>query len=92
MNEPVTLHAAIASAINVTLGLLNFLGVSQELVGALQVVAAAWILVIFVAFVRNKVMPVDRVALTKTDVRELSKAGYLPGKRKLNPEGDLDGR
>jgi hypothetical protein len=88
MNEPVTLHAAIASAINVTLGLLNFLGVDQALVGALQVVAAAWILVIFVAFVRSKVTPNGNVKLTQDQYQALVAAGFSPGKQRSDVGGD----
>lgn len=77
--EPVAVQAAIAAAINVTLGLLSFFGINNELVGALQIVAGAWITVIFTFVVRAKVTPNARVALTVQDVQDLEDAGFQRG-------------
>lgn len=92
MNEPVAIQAALAAAINATLGLLSLFGVSNEVVGGLQIVAGLWIVVIFLVWVRPRVTPTSNVKMTVKQYDDLVARGYQPGKRKLNPEGDLDGR
>lgn len=78
--EPVTLQAAIAAAINATLGLLSVFEVFEpQVVGALQIVAGLWIIVIGLLWVRKRVTPNVNVALTVTDEQKLLDAGFQPG-------------
>lgn len=58
-NEPVALTSAITAAILATVALLAFVGVSQEVVGAIGTAATAWVIVI-AAVVRSRVTPVGK--------------------------------
>lgn len=58
-NEPVALTSAITAAILATVALLAFVGVSQEVIGAIGAAATAWVIVI-AAVVRSRVTPVGK--------------------------------
>lgn len=73
--EPVSLVAAITAAVQATLALLLFVGVSAAVVGGLQVAAVAWI-VVGAVIARGRVTPVENVALTVEELRQLE--GYKP--------------
>ena len=76
-NAPVvTITAAITAALTATLGLLSFLGIDQEVVGALQVSAAAWV-VVGAMLVHRRTTPTDQVALTKDEAAALEDRGAI---------------
>lgn len=78
MNTPnapvVTVVAAINAALTSTLGLLTFLGVDHELVGALIIAATGWV-VVGAMLVHRRTTPTEHVALTVEEAKELRDAG-----------------
>lgn len=90
--EPSRLLALITAAVTATVGLLALLfSWPEEVVAGLVIVLGAWIAVLG-EIVRSKVTPTDQVKLTVAEHQALLAAGYSAGKRKLNPDGDLDAR
>lgn len=67
MNEPTAIVGAITSALTATISILLFLDVDSELVGALTAAVTAWVGVA-AAFLRARVTPTSKVALTTDDV------------------------
>lgn len=91
-NEPVRLIALLTAATGATINVLALLlGWGPELIAGLGIGVSAWIAV-GGEVVRLLVTPKGKVKLTKAQYDALVAAGWTPGKRKLNPEGDLDGR
>lgn len=90
--EPSRIITLITGAVSATVGLLALLlNWSADLVATLGIVTGAWIAVAG-EIIRSKVTPNGNVKLTQEEYAALVAAGYSPGKRKLNPEGDLDAR
>jgi hypothetical protein len=58
--EPVRLVTLVTAAVNASLGLLLFLGVDPEVVGALIAAAGAWVLVGGEVLARRRVTPLAR--------------------------------
>jgi hypothetical protein len=78
-NAPVvTIVSAITAAVTSTLGLLAFLGVAHELVGALQIAAGGWI-VVGAMLIHQRTTPTDQVALTKDEAEQLDRGAISIG-------------
>lgn len=92
MNEPARIITLITAAVAGTVNLLALLfSWGPELIAALGLVTSAWIGVAG-EIIRMLVTPNGNVKLTQEEYAALVAAGWMPGKRKLNQEGDLDGR
>lgn len=73
MTEPVSIFAAITSALTATVSILLFFDVDPKLVGAISIALTAWVGVA-AAVVRSKTTPTAHVALTNDDVDLLNAA------------------
>lgn len=90
--EPARIITLITGAVSGTIGLLALLlNWPADLVAALGIVTGAWIAVAG-EIIRSKVTPNGDVKLTRAEFSALVAAGWLPGRRVLNKEGDLDAR
>lgn len=67
----VTVVAAVTAAVTSTIGLLAFLGVDVELVGALTIAANGWVAV-GALLIHRRTVPTDQVALTVQEAEKLS--------------------
>lgn len=78
MNPPnapvVTIVSAITAAVTSTLGLLSFVGIDQDLIGALQLAAGGWIIV-GAMLIHQRTTPTEHVALTVDEAEKLAGPG-----------------